>query len=197
MAIAKLKNVRIVLPRMFEPNDKGKYLCGVLVRKDSPAYQELMRAIAEAWRAGRDKFGGDSFCQNPTIPQIMNRAYMKAEGGLDSKGNPVPDYYAGCVGFTANARKPVAVIDVSGAPISAGDARVYDGQNAHVSLDISPVKKDNNPCIGRYLRSIMILSGGERIDTGFSDQIDAASEWRDEIDTTGSDAFDAFDCAPF
>ena len=168
MAIAKLRKVRIIFPRLWTPNDKGKYLCNVLIQKDSPAYQEIMRAMKEAWAAGRDKFGADSFCQNPTMAQFLNRAYVKVEGGLDSKGNPVPDYYAGCIGFCANARKPVPVIDAGGNPVSEGDSRVYDGQFATVSL-----------------------AGGDKSDTGYSDQIDAASEWADEITP------DAFDCVPF
>ena len=190
MAVAKLRNVRLLFPKMWTPNDKGKYLCSVLIAKDSPAYAELMRAIKEAWTAGRQKFGGTSFGENPTLAQIYNRAYIKSDGGLDSKGNPVPEYYAGCVGFTGNSRKPIAVIDVTGAPVQEGDARVYDGQLANVSMDISPVCKDNNPCIGRYVRSVMVLSGGERIDTGYGDNVSAVDEWADEIQT-GEDAFSA------
>ena len=190
MAVAKLRNVRLLFPKMWTPTDKGKYLCGVLIAKDSPAYVELMRAIKEAWTAGRQKFGGTSFCENPTLAQIYNRAYIKADGGLDSKGNPVPEYYAGGIGFTANSRKPIAVIDVTGAPVQEGDARVYDGQLANVSMDIVPVCKDNNPCIGRYVRSVMVLSGGERIDTGYGDTVSALDEWADEIQP-GDDAFSA------
>lgn len=188
MAVAKLRSVRLLFPKMWSPNDKGKYLCGVLIEKDSPAYVELMRAIKEAWTAGRQKFGGQSFCENPTLAQIYNRSYIKAGGGLDSKGNPVPEYYAGCIGFTGNSKKPIAVIDVTGAPVQEGDARVYDGQLANVSMDISPVCKDNNPCIGRYVRSVMVLSGGERIDTGYGDNVSAQDEWADEIQP-GADAF--------
>lgn len=194
MAVAKLRNVRLIFPKMWSPNDKGKYLCGVLIEKDSPAYTELMRAIKEAWAAGRQKFGGTSFCENPTLAQVMNRAYLKADGGLDGKGNPVPEYYAGCIGFTGNSRKPIPVIDVTGAPVAEGDQRVYDGQRANVSVDVSAVCKDNNSCIGRYIRSVMILSGGERIDTGFSDNVSAQDEWASEIQP-GADAFG--DIAPF
>lgn len=194
MAVAKLRNVRLIFPKMWSPNDKGKYLCGILIEKDSPAYTELMRAIKEAWAAGRQKFGGTSFCENPTLAQVMNRAYLKADGGLDSKGNPVPEYYAGCIGFTGNSRKPIPVIDVTGAPVAEGDQRVYDGQKANVSVDVSAVCKDNNPCIGRYIRSVMILSGGERIDTGFGDNVSAQDEWASEIQP-GADAFG--DIAPF
>ncbi len=194
MAVAKLRNVRLIFPKMWSPNDKGKYLCGVLIEKDSPAYTELMRAIKEAWAAGRQKFGGTSFCENPALAQVMNRAYLKADGGLDSKGNPVPEYYAGCIGFTGNSRKPIPVIDVTGAPVAEGDQRVYDGQRANVSVDVSAVCKDNNPCIGRYIRSVMILSGGERIDTGFGDNVSAQDEWASEIQP-GADAFG--DIAPF
>ena len=193
MAVAKLINVRLLFPKMWSPNDKGLYLCGVLIAKDSPAYVELMRAIKEAWTAGRQKFGGTSYCENPTLAQIYNRAYIKADGGLDSKGNPVPDYYAGCIGFTGNSRKPIAVIDVTGAPVQEGDARVYDGQIANVSMDIVPVCKDNNPCIGRYVRAVMVLSGGERIDTGYGYTVSALDEWADEIQHSD----DAFSSIPF
>ena len=193
MAVAKLRNVRLLCPKMWSPNDKGKYLCGVLISKDSPAYVELLRAIKEAWTAGRQKFGGTSFCEGPTLAQIYNRAYIKSDGGLDSKGNPVPEYYAGCIGFTGNSRKPIAVIDATGAPVQEGDARVYDGQIANVSLDIAPVCKDNNPCIGRYVRSVMVLSGGERIDTGYGDTVSALDEWADEIQPSD----DAFGAIPF
>lgn len=193
MVVAKLRNVRLLFPKMWTPNEKGKYLCGVLIAKDSHAYAELLRAIKEAWTAGRQKFGGTSFCENPTLAQIYNRAYIKADGGLDSKGNPVPDYYAGCIGFTANSRKPIAVIDVTGAPVQEGDARVYDGQLANVSMDIAPVCKDNNPCIGRYVRAVMVLSGGERIDTGLGGTVSAMDEWADEIQPSD----DAFNAIPF
>lgn len=193
MAVAKLIHVRLLFPKMWAPNEKGKYLCSVLIAKESPAYVELMRAIKEAWTAGRQKFGVASFSENPTLDQIYNRAYIKADGGLDSKGNPVPEYYAGCIGFTGNSRNPVAVIDVTGAPVQEGDARVYDGQLANVSMDISPVCKNNNPCIGRYVRSVMILSGGERIDTGYSDTVSALDEWADEIQPSD----DAFSAIPF
>ena len=193
MAVAKLINVRLLFPKMWRQTDKGKYLCGVLIAKDSPAYVELMRAIKEAWTAGRHKFGGTAFCENPTLAQIYNRAYIKSDGGLDSKGNPVPEYYAGCIGFTGNSNKPIAVIDVTGAPVQEGDARVYDGQFANVSLDISPVCGDNNHCIGRYVRSVMVLSGGERIDTGYGNTVSALDEWADEIQP----GYDAFSGVPF
>lgn len=188
MAVAKLKNVRLLFPKMWTPNDKGKYLCGILIAKDSPAYAELMRAIKEAWTAGRQKFGGQSFCENPTLAQIFNRAYIKVEGGLDSKGNPVPEYYQGCIGFTGNSKKPIPVIDVTGSPVQEGDARVYDGQLANVSLDISPVCTESNSCIGRYIRAVMILSNGERIDTGSNSVVSAQDEWAYEIQP-GADAF--------
>lgn len=188
MAVAKLLNVRLLFPKMWSPNEDDKYVCSVLVAKDSPAYAELMRAIKEAWIAGRQKFGEQSFCENPTLAQIFNRSYIKSDGGLDSKGNPVPEYYAGCIGFTGNSRNPIEVIDVTGAPVQEGDARVYDGQRANVSLDIIPVCKNKNPCIGRYLRTVMVLSGGEKIDTGFYAKVSAVDEWADEIQP-GADAF--------
>lgn len=193
MAVAKLRNVRLLFQKMWSPDGDGKYRCGVLIAKDSPAYADLMRAVKEAWTAGRQKFGGQSFCESPTLAQIYNRAYIKADGGLDSRGNPVPDYYAGCIGFTGNSSRPIAVIDVTGAPVQEGDARVYDGQLANVSLDIVPVCKDNNPCIGRYVRSVMVLSGGKRIDTGYGIAVSALDEWADEIQTEA----DAFSEIPF
>lgn len=195
MAVAKLKNVRIVYPKMFSPNEKGKYTVGLLIKTDSDAYKEFMRAVAEAWKAGRDKYGAQQFCQNPTRAQVLNRAYCKEGGGLDSKGNQVPEFYEGCIGFTANSRQPVQVIDKRGMPIKDGDARVYDGQVAHVSLDVSAVYQEGNPCIGRYLRCVMIADGGEHIDTGSNRSIDAAAEFADEIDPnapTGNDELDAF-----
>lgn len=200
MAVAKLKNVRIVFPRMFTPNERGKYTAGVLIRQDSDAYKSFMTAVSEAWKAGRDKYGAQQFCPNPTRAQVLNRAYCKESGGLDSKGNPVPSYYDGCIGFTVNSKDPAQVIDKRGLPVKDGDARVYDGQFAHVSVDIQPVYKEGNPCIGRYLRCVMILDGGERIETGSGGAIDAASEFAEDIDPNapaGNDGFDAFDQVPF
>ncbi len=195
MAVAKLMNVRIVFPRMWTPfDDGGKYTCAFLIEKDSQAYAAFMSAVKEAWTAGRQKFGAQSFCENPTLAQVYNRAYVKVDGGLDSRGNPVPEYYAGCIGFNGNSTKPIPVIDVTGAPVSEGDQRVYDGQRAHVSLDILATCRDNNPCIGRYIRSVMILSGGERIDTGRGGFVSAQDEWASEIQP-GADAFG--DIAPF
>ena len=48
MAAAKLRNVRLLFPKMWSPNEKGKYRAVVMVAKDSPAYAELRRAIKEA-----------------------------------------------------------------------------------------------------------------------------------------------------
>lgn len=195
MAVARLMNVRLIFPKMWTPNDKGKYLCGILIPLNSPAYGALMAAIKEAWADGRQKHGGKAFCENPTLAQVYNRAYIKAEGMLDSQGNTAPSYYAGCIGFTANAHKAVPVIDVTGALVPEGDNRVYDGVLANVSLDISPVNKANNPCIGRYLRSVMILNGGDRIDTGSGGSVSAQDEWADIIQPGGTDAFG--EVAPF
>ena len=200
MAVAKLKNVRIVYPRMFTPNEKGKYTVGVLIRTDSDAYKILMKAVGEAWKAGREKHGAQQFCENPTRAQVMNRAYCKEGGGLDSKGNPVPEWYDGCIGFTANSREPVQVIDRRGLPVKEGDPSIFDGQVAHVSIDVQPVYKEGNPCIGRYLRCIMIVGGGERIETGSGGEINAAAEFAEDIDPnapTEQDAFDAFCDVPY
>lgn len=200
MAVAKLKNVRIVYPKMFTPNERGKYTVGVLIRQDSDAYKEFMRAVSEAWKAGRDKFGAQQFCPNPTRAQVFNRAYCKEGGGLDSKGNPVPEWYDGCIGFTANSKTPAQVIDRRGLPVKDGDAAIYDGQIAHVSIDVQPVYKEGNPCIGRYLRCIMIVGGGERIETGSSGEINAAAEFAEDIDPNApaDDAgFDAFAEVPY
>lgn len=201
MAVAKLKDVRIIFPRMFTPtNERGKYTVGVLIRQNSEAYKSFMGAVAEAWKAGRDKFGAQQFCQNPTRAQVLNRSYCKESGGLDSKGNPVPDYYEGCIGFTVNSKDPIQAIDIRGLPVKEGDQRIYDGQLAHVSIDVVPLYKEGNPCIGRYARCVMILDGGERIETGSAGAIDAASEFADEIDPNaqvGDAAFDAFDQIPY
>lgn len=197
MAVARLVNVRIIYTRMlFSPKDGEKYLCTILIEKNSDAYKVLMGALKEAWAAGRQKNGAKAFCENPTLPQVFNRAYIKEDGGLDSKGNPVPEYYAGCIGFAANSRAPVPVIDITGAPVLEGDSRVYDGVRAHVSVDIAAVCKENNPCIGRYLRAVMVLGNGDRIDTGSGGVVSAQDEFSDLIQHgEGTDAFG--EVAPF
>lgn len=197
MAVAKLVNVRIIYTRMlFSAKDGEKYLCTVLIEKDSQAYQALMAALKDAWAAGRQTHGAKAFCENPTLAQVFNRSYIKCDGGLDSKGNPVPEYYAGCIGFTANSRSPVPVIDITGAPVLEGDSRVYDGVRAHVSVDVSPVCRENNPCIGRYLRAVMVLGDGDRIDTGSGGVVSAQDEFSDLIQHgAGTDAFG--EVAPF
>lgn len=201
MAVAKLRNVQIIFPKLFEANDNGKYTVGVLIKTDSEAYKEFMRATAEAWKAGREKFGQQQFCQNPTRAQVFNRAYVKEGGGLDSQGKPVPEYYDGCIGFTCNSKKPVQVIDKRGVPVHEGDASIFDGQLAHVSIDVVPVYQQGNPCVGRYLRCVMIVGGGSRIETGSSRDIDARSEFADDIDTsaapTDDDGYDAFANIPY
>ena len=199
MAVAKLRNVRIVYPKMFTPNERGKYTCGLLIQKDSDAYKAFMKAVADAWKAGREKYGAQQFCENPTRAQVFSRAYCKEDGGLDNKGNPVPEWYAGSIGFTANAKAPVQVIDKRGLPVHDGDASIFDGQIAHVSIDVQPVYKEGNPCIGRYLRCIMIVGGGERIETGSAGEINAAAEFAEDIDPNAdtADSFDAFADVPY
>ena len=202
MAIAKLRNVQIIFPKFFESNDNGKFTVGVLIKTDSEAYKEFMKAVAEAWKAGREKFGQQQFCPNPTRAQVFNRAYVKEGGGLDSQGRAVPEYYEGCIGFTCNSKKPVQVIDKRGLPVKDGDASIYDGQLAHVSIDVVPVYQQGNPCVGRYLRCVMIVGGGERIDTGSGRDVDARNEFAEDIDTSaapadGNDGFDAFADVPY
>lgn len=184
---------------MFTPNERGKYTCGLLIQKDSEAYKAFMKAVSEAWKAGREKYGAQQFCENPTRAQVFNRAYCKEDGGLDSKGNPVPEWYSGAIGFTANAKTPVQVIDKRGLPVHDGDANIFDGQIAHVSIDVQPVYKEGNPCIGRYLRCIMIVGGGERIETGSAEEINAAAEFAEDIDPNAdtADSFDAFADVPY
>ena len=87
MAVAKLRNVRLLFTRMRSPNEKGKYLCGVLVAKDSPAYAELMRAIKEAWIAGRQKFVLASFANCEEADQIFCDEFSEDKDDVEITAN--------------------------------------------------------------------------------------------------------------
>lgn len=196
MAFAKLKNVKLVYPRFYEPNEDGKYSVVVMIPRGSEAEKAFQAALLSAWSAGRDKFGDKKYCQNPTGAQLYAKAYIKIAGGLDSKGNPIPDWYDGHIGFNASSKKAVPVIDKTGAPIAKGDARLFSGALANVTLDVAPVEGSGNYCIGRYLRCVMVIDGGEPMAIGDSAPINAASDFADEIESApGNPAsvFDAFD----
>lgn len=197
MAQVTLKNIRIVFPRLAEPNEKGKYTLGVLIPIDSEAHRAFMAAVGEAWRAGRQKYGEQQFCPNPTRAQVYNRCYVKESGGIDSQGRAVPEWYDGHIGFTANAKKPVRVIDRRGNDIPRDSSDIYDGQLASVSLDISPVYQEGNPCVGRYLRAVLILGGGERIETGSGGSVDPRAEFADQIEPDAGADYDAFASLPY
>lgn len=200
MAFVKLKNVRLVYPRFFEPNEDGKYSVVVLVPQGSEAAKALQAALMDAWSAGRAKFGAAKYCENPTGTQIYARSYIKTAGGLDTKGNPVPDWYEGFIGFNASTKKPVPVIDRTGAPVVKGSPLVYSGAQAMVTVDVAPVEGGGNFCIGRYLRCVMMLEGGDPISVDGAAPISATSDFADDIDTTaGTSAadYDAFDQIPW
>lgn len=201
MAFAKLKNITLVFPRFFEANDDGKYSTIVLIPKGSEAEKAFQAALMAAWAAGREKFGDKKYCQNPSGAQVYAKAYIKLPGGLDSKGNPNHDWYDGHIGFNASSRKPVPVIDKTGAPVSKDDPRLYNGTRANITLDISPVEGSGNYCIGRYLRCVMVLDGGEQMQIGDSKPINAASDFAEDIESDGAGFsgadFNAFDSIPY
>lgn len=179
----KLRNVRITYPHIGIPDRFGKYSLGVLVPKNSPAHNTLMQKLREAWAAASDAYGRALFEANPTNARLLRAAYIKDGDGEDAKGRPLPEWMRGCLQFGVASSKPGVVVDANFEPVSPNDPDLlYTGQLCHVSLDLAAFnnQESHNSGFSRYLRSVVVLGGGERIVTQSGQFTDAVEEWSEE-----------------
>lgn len=178
----KLRNVRITFPHIGAPK-WGKFSVGVLVKKGSPAHDMLLQKLREAWAAAADAYGRSIFEPNPTNARLLRAAYIKDGDGEDAKGRPLPDWMRGCLAFDTASSKPVCVVDANLEPISPNDPDLlYTGQLCHVSFDLAPFnsQESHNSGFSRYLRSVVVLGGGDRIVTQQGQFTDAVEEWSED-----------------
>ena len=180
--VVKLVNVRMTFPHLGVPDRWGKYSVGVLVQKGTPAHDMLMQKLREAWAAGADAYGRSIFEPNPTNARLLRASYIKDGDGEDAKGRPSPDWMRGCLQFGCQKSDPAVIVDGNLEPISGNDdGIVYPGQICHVSLDLVAFNDpgSHNSGISRYLRSVVVLGGGERIITHGGKFTDIIEEWGD------------------
>lgn len=179
----KLRDVRMVYPRLGAPDKWGKYSVGVMIKKASPAYARLIEKLRLAWAEAADRYGNASFEPRPTESRLLRAAYVKVGGGEDAKGRPLPDWMRDFVMFGAQRTAPAPVVDANLEPVMASDPQVcYTGQNCHISLDLCGFSnaESHNTGISRYLRSVVVLGGGERIATSAGGFTDIVDEWSEE-----------------
>lgn len=177
--ILKLRDVRMVYPHLDEPDRWEKYSVGALVQQGSKAYADLLSALKDAWAEAADKFGRAQFESNPTESRLFRAAYIRVGGGEDSKGRPLPDWMRGYVAFGVQSRTPVPIVDANLEPIAVTPSNVYSGQACNISLDLVPFvnAESHNAGLSRYLRSVVVLGGGEAIATSAGQFTDIVEEW--------------------
>lgn len=178
--VVKLRDVRMVYPHLGKPDKWGKFSVGALVPKGSDAYKALMEGLGKAWEEARDKFGKVQFESNPTESRLLRAAYIRVGGGEDAKGRPLPEWMNGYVSFGVQSQTACPVVDENLEPITAADpSRCYSGQRCHISLDLVPFNnaESKNAGISRYLRSVVVLGGGEAIATSAGGFTDIVEEW--------------------
>lgn len=179
----KLRNVRITFPHLGVPDRFGKYSMGVLVRKGTPAHELLLNRLRDAWTEASDTYGRAVFEPNPTNARLLRAAYIKDGDGEDAKGRPLPEYMRGYLQFGAQSNKPAAVVDANFEPLSAIDSDLlYTGQVCHVSFDLVGFnnQESHNSGFSRYLRSVVVLGGGDKIVTQSGQYTDAVEEWSED-----------------
>lgn len=178
--VVKLRNVRMVYPHLDAADKWGKFSVGVMVPKGSDAYKALLEGLKNAWAEGADKFGRAQFESNPTESRLLRAAYIRVGGTEDAKGRPLPEWMDDYVQFGASSQAPAPVVDGNLEPVVAGDPAVcYSGQNCHISLDLAAFNNQeaHNSGVSRYLRSVVVLGGGEKIATNANGFTDVVEEW--------------------
>lgn len=178
--ILKLRDVRMVYPHLGKPDRWGKYSVGALVEKGSQAYKDLIAGLRAAWAEAADKYGRAQFETNPTESRLFRASYVRIGGGEDSKGRPLPDWMDGYVSFGVQSNTAAPVVDGNLEPIVAADPSVvYSGQKCNISLDLVPFvnAESHNAGISRYLRSVVVLGGGDAIATSAGQFTDVVDEW--------------------
>lgn len=179
----KLKNVRITFPHLGAPDKFGKYSVGVLIPKNSSAHKKLLEKLREAWSDATDAYGKALFEPNPTNARLLRAAYIKDGDGEDAKGRPLPAWMRGYLQFGVASSKPGVVVDANLEPVSPSDPDLlYTGQLCHVSFDLAAFnnQESHNSGFSRYLRSVVVLGGGEKIITQSGQFTDAVGEWSEE-----------------
>lgn len=178
--VAKLRDVRMIYPHIGVPDRWGTYSIGVLIEKGSAAHNLLLQCLREAWADGSDRLGKALFEPNPTNARLYRSAYIKDGDGEDSKGRPLPEWMRGHLCFGIKSKDPCPIVDGNFDPVSGNDPDlVYNGQRCHVSLDIVAFNnaESHNSGLSRYLRSVVVLGGGERIVTQPGAFTDIVEEW--------------------
>lgn len=189
----RLRNVRIVYPRLFTPDEKTKKLsCLIMIPNDSEAAHDWRSGVAEAWSVAQEEISKASFPDKPSPALVRAMLGIKVAGEISPSGSVYPEEYAGHIVFTASSKYDISVCNNRGKALNATDEdSIYSGQIAHVAIKLSPFKIPEKTGISRILQNVFIVGGGERIDLGYSsNNLSAAEEWADEITESASSSFD-------
>ena len=161
---------RIAFARLFEPNERGKYSCALLIPKtDTATLNAIRKAIDAAIVKGKSTLGNkDGFINKSMLKLPLHDA--------DEEGKTYAGYQ-NMMFFNATNRKKPECVDHNLASIE-NPAEIYSGCYCKVMINFWAFSQNGNKGISASLGHIQKLRDGEPLGFGR---------------TKAEDDFDAFD----
>jgi len=175
----RIDDVRIVFPRIFTPDDNGKYSVGMLLPKDHPDLAVIKTAMQEA---AKKKWADKAGARYKACAAKDNLAL---HDGSTKDTDKYPEY-EGMMYLNAYSKAmPTAL--VKGKVVESGDA-FYSGAYANVIVNFWAQDDENRKGINCGLAGIQFLRDGERLGGG---KVASADEFEDiDGDDTTVSEFD-------
>lgn len=171
-----IKKARLSYAHLFEPasinGSEPKYSVSILIdKKDTATLEAIKAGIKDAMEEGKDKLKGK------TAKQIK----MPLRDGDEDR--PDDEAYAGKYFINANSTRAPQVLDQAKRLLSVddGDAIVYSGCYAHVSVTFYVFNNSGNIGVAAGLNNLMKYKDGERFTSGTSAEEDFA-DFEEEVE---------------
>ena len=174
--VIQLTNVRLSFPKLFQPDENGKYGAAFIIDPETTEGKAAFTAIVtEARRLAKAEYGSSIPAEMKALfedSQVMEIMYPK--GPICIKDGNKTDYeeYAGKYYLNASnseARKPKVVKRVDGMFVEADADDLYSGCYVHATIALWAQNNEHGKKINANLRTVAKYKDGERLSGGTAD----------------------------
>jgi len=161
----RIGEVRFSYPRLFEPNDKGKYTCCLLIEKSNT---EALKLIEEGTTVAAKK-GAAKFWSGKVPPTLKKPLH---DGDAERPDDPA---YANCMFINCSNKYPpqVGVWDEFGLAKITDERDLYAGCYGAVTLEFYPYNVDGSRGVAASMGNVIKLRDGDPL-AGKAESLDAS-----------------------
>jgi hypothetical protein len=152
-----IKNALVDWLFVWEPGNKGKYSCCIILDKTDPQWKTLEAEYDKAIAKG---IAGNKFTKQQTQSSAFKKLFRDGDVEIETEGRP--KHYAGKRFFNANNKSQPGIVDQKGQPLLDRN-RLYSGCVCHVDVGVYPYNNESKG-VGAGFNHIMLVKEGERLD---------------------------------